>query len=452
MWIGRKPSVPERLAPAHGSEPGLNADKGHNFVSVMKRRVVLGGGAVVPEDSNRCGGAVGARRVPIPKGSEESEEESREREEEACENEEGGSARGRARVEGFGKGFPELEEAPGVRKWRFESCDAMGMEEIKGYVVWYGWILEKLGLGIKDQNWWGDGRARKILAEAKKKRVKLGLVMFHTLIRGYCKLEQFDEALNLFSEMKKYGVRPSVDEYEKLIQSLCLKALDWETAKKLHEEMKENGLHLKGITRGLIRSVKELEKEVMEGETITAVALKAKIIERKPINVVGPFPSISKTGSSRETPNRASTTGAPKGKVGKVENSITESLIHSEIRKILSFRVHHSSTRGSTPRGNLGGLSESPGRGGGGGGWDSIELGGGGIEGALNQYKSLRLNSLSLKRSLHVFQQKSLMKKSEKMDEIIKNYVESSTSTEEFANEDVDETREEDYMESSEIE
>lgn len=97
MWIGRKPSVPERLAPAHGSEPGLNAHKGHNFVSVMKRRrVVVDDGAVVPEDSNRCGGAIGAGRVP--KGSEESEEENGEREEEACEDEEGGSAR----VEGFG--------------------------------------------------------------------------------------------------------------------------------------------------------------------------------------------------------------------------------------------------------------------------------------------------------------------------------------------------------------
>ncbi|KAK7372615.1 hypothetical protein VNO80_06002 [Phaseolus coccineus] len=114
--------------------------------------------------------------------------------------------------------------------------------------------------------------ARKVLAEAKRKHVKLGPVMFHTLIRGYCKLEKFDEALKLFSEMKKYGVQPSVDEYEKLIQSLCLKALDWEMAEKLLEEMKENGLHLKGITRGLIRAVKEMEKEVVEVESITAVA------------------------------------------------------------------------------------------------------------------------------------------------------------------------------------
>ncbi|XP_020237347.1 pentatricopeptide repeat-containing protein At3g02650, mitochondrial [Cajanus cajan] len=114
--------------------------------------------------------------------------------------------------------------------------------------------------------------ARKILAEAKKKHVKLGPVMFHTLIRGYCKLEQFDEALKLLAEMKDFGVRPSVDEYDKLIQSLCLKGLDWERAEKLHEEMKENGLLLKGITRGLIRAVKELENEAVEAESITALA------------------------------------------------------------------------------------------------------------------------------------------------------------------------------------
>ncbi|KAL2968191.1 hypothetical protein AAZX31_15G016800 [Glycine max] len=112
--------------------------------------------------------------------------------------------------------------------------------------------------------------AQKILAEVKKKHAKLGPVMFHTLIRGYCKLEQFDEALKLLAEMKDYGVHPSVDEYDKLIQSLCLKALDWEMAEKLHEEMKESGLHLKGITRGLIRAVKEMEKEVGEAGSITA--------------------------------------------------------------------------------------------------------------------------------------------------------------------------------------
>jgi len=43
-------------------------------------------------------------------------------------------------------------------------------------------------------------------------------------------------------------------------------------AEKLQEEMKGSGLRLKGMTRGLIRAVKETEKEVVEAESITAVA------------------------------------------------------------------------------------------------------------------------------------------------------------------------------------
>lgn len=104
--------------------------------------------------------------------------------------------------------------------------------------------------------------ARKILAEAKKKHSKLSPVTYHTLIRGYCKLEEFDKALELLAEMEDHGVKPNVDEYNKLIQSLCLKALDWETAEKLLDEMNEKGLHLNGITRGLIRAVKEMVEEV----------------------------------------------------------------------------------------------------------------------------------------------------------------------------------------------
>lgn len=106
--------------------------------------------------------------------------------------------------------------------------------------------------------------ARKVLAEAKTKHSKLSPVTYHTLIRGYCKLERFDEALELLSEMKQYGVQPNADEYNKLIQSLCLKALDWKAAQKLREEMENNGLHLNGITKGLIRAVKELEEEEVE--------------------------------------------------------------------------------------------------------------------------------------------------------------------------------------------
>ena len=70
-----------------------------------------------------------------------------------------------------------------------------------------------------------------------------------------------------------YRVRPSVDEYDKLIEFVCLEGLDWEMEKKLHEEMKRSGFCLKGITRGLIRVVKEMEKEVVEAENIAAVVL-----------------------------------------------------------------------------------------------------------------------------------------------------------------------------------
>ncbi|CAI8597851.1 unnamed protein product [Vicia faba] len=114
--------------------------------------------------------------------------------------------------------------------------------------------------------------ARKILKEAKKNHLKLSPVIYHTLIRGYCKLERFDEALELLSEMKDFGVRASADEYEKMIQSLCLKSLDWERAEKLQEEMKEKGLYLKGITRALVRAVKETEKEAVEAQSGSLVA------------------------------------------------------------------------------------------------------------------------------------------------------------------------------------
>lgn len=103
--------------------------------------------------------------------------------------------------------------------------------------------------------------ACEVLSEAKKKHSKLSPITYHTLIRGYCKLEEYDKALKLLGEMKNFGVQANVDEYNKLIQSLCLKALDWRRAEKLLEEMKENGLHLSGITQGLIRAVKELEEE-----------------------------------------------------------------------------------------------------------------------------------------------------------------------------------------------
>lgn len=103
--------------------------------------------------------------------------------------------------------------------------------------------------------------AAKILAEAKKNHCKLTPVTYHTMIRGYCKLERFGKAIQLLEEMEDYGVQPKADEYNKLIQSLCLKAADWGMAQKLMEEMTKKGLHLNGITKSLIRAVQELEEE-----------------------------------------------------------------------------------------------------------------------------------------------------------------------------------------------
>ncbi|VFQ86862.1 unnamed protein product [Cuscuta campestris] len=115
--------------------------------------------------------------------------------------------------------------------------------------------------------------AYKLFCQAKKKlspkASKLSLVTYHSLIRGFCKLEQFDRALALFSEMKADGVQPNHDEYNKLIQSLCLYPLDWKKAEELMVEMEANGLHLNAITKGLVRAVKEMEQDAMPKE-ITA--------------------------------------------------------------------------------------------------------------------------------------------------------------------------------------
>ncbi|KAL5229034.1 hypothetical protein ABZP36_017299 [Zizania latifolia] len=103
--------------------------------------------------------------------------------------------------------------------------------------------------------------AHSILRDAKKIHPKLSTVTYHTVIRGYCKMEEFEKALECLNEMKEDGMQPNMDEYNKLIQSLCLKALDWRTAEKLLKEMDDSGLRLKGITRSLIAAVKELEME-----------------------------------------------------------------------------------------------------------------------------------------------------------------------------------------------
>lgn len=108
--------------------------------------------------------------------------------------------------------------------------------------------------------------AHDLLREAKKIHPKLNRVAYHILIRGYCKMEDFEKANECLKEMKKDGLQPNVDEYDKLIQSLCLKAMDWRRAEKLLEEMEDSGLCLRGISRSLITAVKELEGEEMQSK------------------------------------------------------------------------------------------------------------------------------------------------------------------------------------------
>lgn len=114
--------------------------------------------------------------------------------------------------------------------------------------------------------------AYSIYCEAKRQHGKLSPATYHVLTRGYCKMEEFDKALECMKEMKEHGVQPNADEYDKMIQSLCLKALDWRAAEKLLEEMKESGLYLKGITRSLISAVKELEEEEAQPEAMSIEA------------------------------------------------------------------------------------------------------------------------------------------------------------------------------------
>ncbi|KAK8934822.1 Pentatricopeptide repeat-containing protein [Platanthera zijinensis] len=106
--------------------------------------------------------------------------------------------------------------------------------------------------------------AFKIFCEAKKYHKVLTPVTYHILIRGFCKMEEYEKALECLKDSKEHGVQPNSDEYNKLIKTLCLKALDWRTAEKLSEEMKESGLHLDEATHSLIAAVKTLEEEQME--------------------------------------------------------------------------------------------------------------------------------------------------------------------------------------------
>ncbi|MFS7956010.1 putative tetratricopeptide-like helical domain superfamily [Helianthus anomalus] len=150
-----------------------------------------------------------------------------------------------------------------------EAINVMRMMENRGLkpdVFAYSVIMSGYAKGGEMEE------ASKMLTEAKKNHCKLTPVIYHTIIRGYCKLEQFGKAVKLLEEMEEYGVRPNTDEYNKLIQSLCLKAADWVMAEKLREEMTKKGLHLNGITKSLIRAVKELEEEGKGAKEATVAA------------------------------------------------------------------------------------------------------------------------------------------------------------------------------------
>ncbi|KAJ0818022.1 putative tetratricopeptide-like helical domain superfamily [Helianthus annuus] len=150
-----------------------------------------------------------------------------------------------------------------------EAVNVMRMMENRGLkpdVFAYSVIMSGYAKGGEMEE------ASKMLTEAKKNHCKLTPVIYHTIIRGYCKLEQFGKAVKLLEEMEEYGVRPNTDEYNKLIQSLCLKAADWVMAEELMEEMTKKGLHLNGITKSLIRAVKELEEEGKGAKEATVAA------------------------------------------------------------------------------------------------------------------------------------------------------------------------------------
>lgn len=91
LSIGRHPSLPERLSPADGSEPGLNPYEAHDLmppgasISVAQNEAVSGasGGAdPLPDDAHRSGLACEALVLATAEG-DEAEDEAGEAEDEA---------------------------------------------------------------------------------------------------------------------------------------------------------------------------------------------------------------------------------------------------------------------------------------------------------------------------------------------------------------------------------
>ncbi|KAH0470165.1 hypothetical protein IEQ34_001723 [Dendrobium chrysotoxum] len=143
----------------------------------------------------------------------------------------------------------EVEDAIALTK-------VMESRGLRPDVYTYSVIMSGFGkAGLMDE-------AFKVFCEAKKKHKILTPVIYHILIRGYCKLEEYEKALECLKDMKEHSIQPNADEYSKLIKTLCLKAVDWRTAEKLSEEMKESGFYLRGETSSLIAAVKMLEEEI----------------------------------------------------------------------------------------------------------------------------------------------------------------------------------------------
>jgi pentatricopeptide repeat protein len=106
-------------------------------------------------------------------------------------------------------------------------------------------LLESIGVYICDPHMFGFTHSkgllhiRKILDKCKKEDCKLIVaLLYHTLIAGYCRLQKFDDALKSLTRMKDFGFSHiNLDEYQRLIHSLSLTAMDRKMAREQLEEM-----------------------------------------------------------------------------------------------------------------------------------------------------------------------------------------------------------------------
>uniref|UniRef100_A0A803L424 Pentatricopeptide repeat-containing protein n=1 Tax=Chenopodium quinoa TaxID=63459 RepID=A0A803L424_CHEQI len=126
--------------------------------------------------------------------------------------------------------------------------------------------------------------AQEMLVDFSDEVCKHAINPFSWVICGLCRKNDIEGAKKLFAEMMEKGPPPGnailniiinslskagdMEDAKRLLKlmetrGLKLDALDWKSAEKLLEEMKEKGLYLPGIMRGLISAVKELEQEAV---------------------------------------------------------------------------------------------------------------------------------------------------------------------------------------------